>query len=77
MKHHTSILLLIIILALNVNFITPKINFSVINTWPFQIACQRALDLLKLNKSSLDAVEFGCNMCEQYQCDGSVGFGSN
>ena len=28
-------------------------------------------------RSALDAVEEGCSLCEEQQCDGSVGFGGH
>ncbi|KAG1713898.1 N(4)-(Beta-N-acetylglucosaminyl)-L-asparaginase [Nymphon striatum] len=61
----------------------PKVSASyskplVINTWAFTNATQRAWDILtKNNGSALDAVEGGCTVCEQEQCDGTVGFGGS
>ena len=34
-----------------------------------------AAEVLIAGGSHLDAVEQGCSVCEQEQCDGSVGFG--
>ena len=29
------------------------------------------------NKSALDAIEAGCTVCEDEQCDGTVGYGGS
>ncbi|ROT41822.1 asparaginase [Sodiomyces alkalinus F11] len=52
----------------------------VINTWggPFVNATDAAYEaLLRRDVSALDAVEIGCTVCEENQCDGSVGFGGS
>jgi len=37
-----------------------------------------AWDVLNINKgSALDAVEQGCTVCEEEQCDGTVGYGGS
>ncbi|KZS13141.1 Uncharacterized protein APZ42_021780 [Daphnia magna] len=51
---------------------------AVINTWAFTNATNRAWEVLYKNgKSALDAVEQGCSVCENEQCDGTVGFGGS
>ncbi|ELV13794.1 N(4)-(beta-N-acetylglucosaminyl)-L-asparaginase [Tupaia chinensis] len=49
----------------------------VLNTWPFKNATEAAWRTLASGGSPLDAVENGCTVCEQEQCDGSVGFGGS
>ncbi|KAM6149396.1 N(4)-(beta-N-acetylglucosaminyl)-L-asparaginase [Erethizon dorsatum] len=49
----------------------------VVNTWPFKNATEAAWWTLASGGSTLDAVENGCAVCEQEQCDGSVGFGGS
>jgi N4-(beta-N-acetylglucosaminyl)-L-asparaginase len=49
----------------------------VITTWEFTKATEKAWDLLKTGRSALDAVEQGCTVCEEQQCDGTVGFGGS
>ncbi|KAL2761153.1 hypothetical protein ACRALDRAFT_1078410 [Sodiomyces alcalophilus JCM 7366] len=52
----------------------------VINTWggPFVNATDAAYEALsRSDVSALDAVEIGCTVCEENQCDGSVGFGGS
>lgn len=49
-----------------------------INTWNFTYATEKAWTILNTeNGSSLDAVEKGCAVCEELQCDGTVGFGGS
>lgn len=53
----------------------------VVNTWAangFQSAGGRAWEVLSKERgSSLDAVEKGCSLCEELQCDGTVGYGGS
>ncbi|XP_037382369.1 N(4)-(beta-N-acetylglucosaminyl)-L-asparaginase [Talpa occidentalis] len=49
----------------------------VLNTWPFRNATEAAWRTLAFGGSALDAVEKGCAMCEEEQCDGTVGFGGS
>eukprot|EP01116_Phalansterium_solitarium_P020648 TRINITY_DN6147_c0_g1_i1.p1 TRINITY_DN6147_c0_g1~~TRINITY_DN6147_c0_g1_i1.p1 ORF type:complete len:369 (-),score=44.17 TRINITY_DN6147_c0_g1_i1:120-1172(-) len=50
----------------------------VINTWPFVNATAKAWHVIWVqNGSALDAIEQGCTVCEQEQCDGTVGFGGS
>ena len=53
-------------------------NF-VINTWSgvFEDATAAAYKTLTDNGSALDAVEAGCTVCEEEQCDTSVGYGNH
>ncbi|KAK9820305.1 hypothetical protein WJX72_008767 [[Myrmecia] bisecta] len=49
----------------------------VVNTWAFTKATARAWDVLSSSKSAVDAVEQGCSLCEEQQCDFTVGFGGS
>lgn len=51
----------------------------VINTWsgPFESATKAGYETLSAGGSSLDAVEAGCSVCENEQCDTSVGYGNH
>jgi len=50
----------------------------VVNTWPFTNATKRAWEVVFAeNKSALDAIEAGCTVCEDEQCDGTVGYGGS
>ena len=50
----------------------------VVNTWPFVAATARGYQILtELGGSAVDAVEGGCTVCEELQCDGTVGFGGS
>lgn len=50
----------------------------VINTWFFTNATAKAWDVLNTEgMSAVDAVELGCTVCEDQQCDGTVGFGGS
>jgi hypothetical protein len=48
----------------------------VVNTW-FMNSNQEAYNLVLAGYSALDAVELGCSLCEELQCDGTVGFGGS
>lgn len=48
----------------------------VVNTW-FEASNQRAYNLTLAGFTALDAVEAGCTLCEELQCDGTVGFGGS
>lgn len=48
----------------------------VVATW-FPSATQRAYDRLAAGFTALDAVELGCTLCEDEQCDGTVGYGGS
>ena len=54
-------------------------NTFVVNTWSqvFTYATAEAHKVLLQNNSALDAIESGCSVCEQLQCDTSVGFGNH
>lgn len=68
------ILLLKLTVVLEVNAAIP----TVINTWPFTAAAEKAWKILYEEKgSALDAVEKGCTVCEILQCDGTVGYGGS
>lgn len=50
----------------------------VINTWNFTNATAKAWEILQQSHgTALDAVEQGCTVCEEQQCDGTVGFGGS
>jgi N4-(beta-N-acetylglucosaminyl)-L-asparaginase len=58
----------------------------VINTWPWTAATERAWQVFSTPSSSsacegvacaLDAVQAGCQKCQELQCDGTVGFGGS
>lgn len=51
----------------------------VVNTWSgdFSRGTMAAYNALKEKGNAIDAVEIGCSICEFYQCDHSVGYGSN
>jgi hypothetical protein len=65
-----------------------QVSPVVINTWVpngFSNATKNAWDKLGAGSSALDAIEHGCNWCEELQpfsnytcgCDGSVGLGGS
>lgn len=47
-----------------------------INTW-FGNANQLTYDMLIAGYTALDSVEAGCTLCEDVQCDGTVGYGGS
>lgn len=49
----------------------------VITTWNFSNATAKAWDVLKANGSAFDAIEQGCTVCEEQQCDHTVGYGGS
>lgn len=49
----------------------------VITTWNFGNATAKAWDILKANGSAFDAIEQGCSVCEEQQCDHTVGYGGS
>ncbi|OQR94799.1 N(4)-(Beta-N-acetylglucosaminyl)-L-asparaginase [Achlya hypogyna] len=50
----------------------------VLNTWPFTAATDRAFaELLLQDRTAVDAIEEGCNICEVAQCDFTVGYGGS
>ncbi len=53
----------------------------VISTWGFLDATKKAWEVLNDNEtgvqSAIDAIEEGCTVCEEMQCDGTVGFGGS
>ncbi len=55
-----------------------KASFPVvITTWEFNNATERAWDVLKNGGTAYDAIEQGCSVCEDQQCDHTVGFGGS
>eukprot|EP00742_Colponemidia_sp_Colp-10_P006983 GILJ01007495.1.p1 GENE.GILJ01007495.1~~GILJ01007495.1.p1 ORF type:complete len:374 (+),score=43.11 GILJ01007495.1:68-1123(+) len=49
----------------------------VVNTWPFTSATERAFQVVMSNASAMDGLVAGCTVCEEMQCDGTVGFGGS
>lgn len=50
----------------------------VVNTWPFVNATRAAWRTLdKVGATVIDAIEAGCMVCEEEQCDGTVGYGGS
>lgn len=49
----------------------------VINTWNFTEANSEGWKVLLDGGTALDAVEAGCTLCEELQCDGTVGYGGS
>ncbi|CAH1709696.1 unnamed protein product [Aphis gossypii] len=49
----------------------------VINTWAFTDATTKSWEVLNMTGSAIDAVVAGCTVCEQEQCDGTVGYGGS
>lgn len=74
-SRHQLFLVCVLVLACVVNCAE---NF-VINTWSgvFEDATAEAYKTLVEDGSALDAVEFGCKVCEAEQCDTSVGYGNH
>eukprot|EP00123_Amoebidium_parasiticum_P013124 comp21783_c0_seq2/m.30940 comp21783_c0_seq2/g.30940 ORF comp21783_c0_seq2/g.30940 comp21783_c0_seq2/m.30940 type:complete len:199 (-) comp21783_c0_seq2:23-619(-) len=52
-------------------------GLSVANTWPFTDATAGGYEVLARGGSAVDAVEAGCSVCEDEQCDGTVGYGGS
>ncbi|CAH0397340.1 unnamed protein product [Chilo suppressalis] len=48
-----------------------------VTTWNFTNATVGAWDVLKQGGSSLDAIQKGASICEEQQCDGTVGYGGS
>ena len=48
-----------------------------ITTWQFRNATIKAWDILSANGSAFDAIEQGCSVCEDQQCDRTVGYGGS
>ncbi|XP_047545626.1 N(4)-(Beta-N-acetylglucosaminyl)-L-asparaginase [Vanessa atalanta] len=49
----------------------------VVTTWNFVNSTITAWNILKQGGYSLDAIERGTSICEEQQCDGTVGFGGS
>jgi len=49
----------------------------VINTWDFKEANLKAWEYLSGGSNILDSIEEGCTVCEELQCDGTVGYGGS
>jgi len=50
---------------------------TVVTAWEFNNATTKAWEVLKAGGSAFDAIEQGCSVCEQEQCDYTVGFGGS
>ncbi|KAK1246313.1 hypothetical protein MKX08_000115 [Trichoderma sp. CBMAI-0020] len=75
--HHISSLFAALILALTANAILSSPPL-IVNTWsgPFTAATDAAF-LSLANSPALDAVQAGCQACQNSQCDHTVGFGGS
>ena len=49
----------------------------VITTWEFNNATAKAWDFLSHGGNAFDAIEQGCTVCEEEQCDRTVGYGGS
>ncbi|XP_018562972.1 N(4)-(Beta-N-acetylglucosaminyl)-L-asparaginase [Anoplophora glabripennis] len=51
----------------------------VVNTWNFINATQKAWEILNIseNDNALDALTLGCKVCQDEQCDNTVGYGGS
>jgi len=49
----------------------------VVSTWDFRQANLKAWEVLESGGNVLDSIEEGCTVCEELQCDGTVGFGGS
>ena len=68
---------LIIVTAIAANARGSNGNLPVvINTW-FPNAAQLSYDMVLSGFTALDSVEAGCSLCEDIQCDGTVGYGGS
>ncbi len=55
-----------------------QVDPFVITTWNFLNATQKAWEVLHdEGRPALDAIESGCTVCEEMQCDGTVGYGGS
>jgi len=59
-----------------INFVSSRL---VVNTWSgdFEGAAYAAYQNLLSNGTAIDAVESGCQYCEEHQCDTTVGYGNH
>ncbi|KAL4710307.1 hypothetical protein ACJJTC_011123 [Scirpophaga incertulas] len=61
-----------------INFINCEENKPiVVTTWQFVNASAGAWEVLKNGGTSLDAIQRGASICEEQQCDGTVGYGGS
>eukprot|EP00057_Strongylocentrotus_purpuratus_P013975 XP_011668449.1 PREDICTED: N(4)-(Beta-N-acetylglucosaminyl)-L-asparaginase [Strongylocentrotus purpuratus] len=67
----------LLFLLINGPFYVECVLPLVINTWPFTNATEKAWSVINGGRSTLDAVEEGCTVCEVQQCDGTVGYGGS
>ncbi|CAH1966896.1 unnamed protein product [Acanthoscelides obtectus] len=68
---------IIILLLVNILVCLAEIPI-VINTWKFQHSAQKAWSVLNEGgDSALDALTAGCEVCQNEQCDFTVGFGGS
>ncbi len=59
--------------------LSDNVKMFVINTWsgPFEAATLAGFSKLQSGGNALDAIEVGCQTCENNQCDGTVGYGNH
>ncbi|XP_023951071.2 N(4)-(Beta-N-acetylglucosaminyl)-L-asparaginase [Bicyclus anynana] len=64
-------------LSLSILAISEQKTPIVITTWNFVNSTITAWNVLKQGGYSLDAIEKGTSICEEQQCDGTVGYGGS
>ncbi|KPI91143.1 N(4)-(Beta-N-acetylglucosaminyl)-L-asparaginase [Papilio xuthus] len=74
-EKNLKLLILLIFLTFITNCTTSKP--IVITTWTFVNASVAAWEELKDGGIALDAIQKGASVCEEQQCDGTVGFGGS
>ncbi|KAG7153285.1 N(4)-(Beta-N-acetylglucosaminyl)-L-asparaginase-like [Homarus americanus] len=74
---HTAGCLQCLVILLTTVLLGEGFSPIAVNTWNFTNATEKAWSVLSEGGSALDAVEKGCTICEELQCDGTVGFGGS
>ncbi|XP_068627545.1 N(4)-(Beta-N-acetylglucosaminyl)-L-asparaginase-like [Battus philenor] len=73
----TKYLFIVSLIFLNTINISMPSKPIVITTWNFVNATVAAWEILKDGGTALDAIEGGASVCEEQQCDGTVGYGGS
>lgn len=73
----TPLLVLLLATMASLAHSAPPALPVVLNTWPFTAATARAFETLSAGARPVDALVAGATVCEQMQCDGTVGFGGS